>query len=155
MPVSGRGGRVDPASLPVTLRPVVSRYPVTLYTASGCGPCDQGRSLLLQRGIPFVEKSVNTDEDAQALAQLSGDRNLPVLSIGSQQLKGFQSKDWHGYLDAAGYPQSSTLGPGYRNPAPSPLAIPKPAPAPAQPRQPEAAAPRPAPSDPNAPKIRF
>jgi hypothetical protein len=80
---------------------------------------------------------------------------LPVLTIGSQQLKGYQSNDWQGYLDAAGYPKTSALPASYRNPASTPLTTPAPAPKPVEQRRPEPAAPTAPPADPNAPKIRF
>lgn len=155
VPISGIGGRVDAANLPLSLRPIVGRYPVTLYTSPGCAPCDQGRALLTQRGIPFAEKRVETDADTAALAKLTGERNLPVLTIGPQQLKGYQSNDWQGYLDAAGYPKTSELPSSYRNPASTPLTTPQPATKPVEQRKPEPTAPKAAPSDPNAPKIRF
>ena len=155
VPISGVGGRVDAANLPAALRPIAGRYPVTLYTSPGCAPCDQGRSLLTQRGIPFAEKRVETDTDTAALAKLTGDRNLPVLTIGTQQLKGYQSNDWQGYLDAAGYPKTSALPPSYRNPASTPLTTPAPATKPVEQRRPEPTAPTAPPADPNAPKIRF
>ena len=124
--------------LPPTLRDVVSRYPVTLYTAKDCLPCDNGRKLLLARGIPHSEKTVLTPEDGQALTKLSGGLSVPLLTIGSQQLKGFSETSWTDYLSAAGYPARNTLPASYQPPAPRPmveLASPKPA------EQPEAAVP--------------
>src|SRR5690606_29212363 len=70
------------AALPLELRQVASRYPVTLYTAVNCAPCDTGRQLLSQRGIPYAERTVSTTEDTQALERLSGGREVPVLTIG-------------------------------------------------------------------------
>jgi hypothetical protein len=35
------------AGLPFELRQIVSKFPVTLYSASTCVPCDSGRNLLL------------------------------------------------------------------------------------------------------------
>jgi glutaredoxin len=111
-------------SLPLELRQAVNKYPVTLYTGDGCEPCNNGRALLVSRGIPFSERTVTTQQDAEALQKLSGQNSLPVLTIGGQRLSGFMSSDWSQYLDAAGYPQNSQLPPGYRNPPPSPLAAP-------------------------------
>lgn len=155
VPISGIGGRVDTASLPQALRPIAGRYPVTIYTTPGCAPCEQGRALLTQRGIPFAEKRIDTDADTAALVKLTGERNLPVLTIGTQQLKGYQSNDWQGYLDAAGYPKTSALPPSYRNPAATPLTTPVAATKPAEPRKPESTTPKAPPADPNAPNIRF
>ncbi|TAG29021.1 MAG: glutaredoxin family protein, partial [Verrucomicrobia bacterium] len=72
----------DP-SLPLELRQAAARYPVTLYTAADCPPCDSGRKLLQQRGIPYSERRVTSDEDAQALERLVGGRTVPSLTIGA------------------------------------------------------------------------
>jgi glutaredoxin len=119
-------GRVASSSsqegLPLALRQVASRYPVTLYSGDGCEPCNAGRSMLMARGIPFAERTVTTSQDSEALQQLSGQNLLPLLTIGGQQLKGFSSSEWGQYLDAAGYPPASLLPSGYHNPPPAALA---------------------------------
>lgn len=108
-------------ALPFELRQVASKYPVTLYTGENCAPCGAGRSLLTSRGIPFTEKTVTTNEDTQALQRLSGDKALPFMTIGSQQLKGFSDAEWTQFLNAAGYPAASVLPTSYRAPAATPL----------------------------------
>ena len=118
------------AGLPYELQQVAIKYPVTLYVGDNCGPCGAGRSMLTSRGIPFAEKTVSSSQDAQALQRLSGDTSLPFMTIGSQQLKGFSDNEWTQFLDAAGYPSSSTLTPSYRRPAATPLVFIAAAPAP-------------------------
>jgi glutaredoxin len=156
---TGRGGSFAEtsggAALPFELRSVVQRFPVTLYTGKDCGPCDAGRNMLRNRGIPFTERTVEGNEDIEALKRLTGDVSLPLATVGSQQMKGYSESEWTQFLDAAGYPKTSQLPTGYRNPAPSPLvtrAAPAPAPA-------AAAAPTPAPAAAPAPSnpagIRF
>jgi glutaredoxin len=131
-PASATDTRVTPANarpsaagasagLPYALRQVAAKYPVTLYTGDKCGPCVAGVSLLTSRGVPFTEKTVTTNEDAEALQRLSGDNSLPFMTIGSQQLKGFSDAEWTQFLNAAGYPAASTLPPSYRRPAPASL----------------------------------
>lgn len=117
-PSSGGSGL---AGLPFELRQAAARYPVTLYTTSGCNTCAQGRALLVGRGVPFGEKTVSTQEDADALTRLTGAANLPVLTIGAQQLKGFSGTEWSQFLDAAGYPKTSQLPPSYVPAAATPL----------------------------------
>lgn len=120
------------SELPFALQQVASRYPVTLYSGENCGPCDSGRAYLRGRGIPFTERTVKSNEDVQALQRLAGDASLPLLTVGSQQLKGYSDVEWGQYLDAAGYPKTSQLPRGYEAPAPTPLvAVERPAPAPA------------------------
>lgn len=118
---SASSGSDDGAALPYALRQVVQRYPVTLYTRSDCQPCDAGRSLLVTRGVPYTERTIATPQDGAALQRLTGQNGLPVVTIGSQQLLGFLDGEWSQYLDAAGYPPSSQLPPGYRQSAPAPL----------------------------------
>ena len=50
-----------------------------------------------------------------AMGGLTGD--------GGQQLKGYSDLEWKQYLDAAGYPKSSQLPSGYRNPPAAPLKV--------------------------------
>lgn len=112
------GGEV---SLPFELRQVASRFPVTLYAGNNCLPCDNGRQLLKQRGIPFVERQVLTSDDSAVLERLTGARAIPALTIGAQRLRGFNPVDWTTYIDAAGYPAESRLPRGWQAPAATPL----------------------------------
>lgn len=116
------GGAASNPALPSELRQIASRFPVTLYTGESCSPCQQARQLLVQRGVPFTERSVNTNDDLDALRRLSGESALPFGTIGRQQLKGFSDAEWTQYLDAAGYPAQSRLPKGYTQPAATPLA---------------------------------
>src|SRR5690606_2941537 len=90
-------------------------------------------ALLTQRGIPFAERTVSSNDDIDALKRLSGEASLPLATIGAQQLKGFSDTEWTRYLDAAGYPKQSQLPPGYRRPAPAPMVAVVPKAAPAEP----------------------
>lgn len=151
-------GSVSAASLPFELRQVVQKYPVTLYTGDNCSPCQSARSLLITRGVPFVEKSVTTQEDSQALQRLSGESSLPFATIGGQQLKGFSDVEWIQFLNAAGYPASSVLPPSYRQAAATPLVAVSAAPATIAPAAPERAttpATQPAPAAASPSGIRF
>jgi glutaredoxin len=107
--------------LPAELRAAANRFPVTLYTGKDCGPCLTARGMLNARGIPFAEKTIESNEDIGALRRISGESTLPFATIGGQQLKGFSDQEWNQYLDAAGYPKTSQLPARYRNPAPAPL----------------------------------
>lgn len=122
----GRGGSdaTSGNTLPFELRQLASRYPVTLYSGANCAPCDSGRQLLVARGIPFSERTIGTSQDIEALQKISTEAALPVLTIGGQRLLGFVEADWSQYLDAAGYPKTSQLPPGYRRPVAAPLAPP-------------------------------
>ncbi|MCF8210716.1 MAG: DUF4124 domain-containing protein [Rhodoferax sp.] len=126
---TGSGASSDlPATvaLPFELRQVTSKFPVTLYTTANCAPCDSGRKFLESRGVPFSERTVTTVEDGAALRRLTGDSSMPALSLGAQRLKGFSDTEWSLYLDAAGYPKTSVLPAGFKNPIPGPLVPPAP-----------------------------
>jgi len=132
------------AGLPFEVRQAAARFPVTLYTTANCNTCTSGRSMLMARGIPFSEKTVSTSEDFEALKRMAGGNVLPLLTIGSQQLKGYGETEWAQFLDAAGYPKTSQLPASYLPSPASPLVaieqVRPPAPAPTAQRQAPAAA---------------
>jgi len=133
-PPAGAAARVSPAStaapapaggsvVPPEVRQPMARFPVTLYGARPCVPCDQARAWLKQRGIPYTEYSVEKATDINQLKGRFGDAQLPVVTIGSQVIKGFSAAELEAYADAAGYPRQSRLA-NYAWPAAVPLAPP-------------------------------
>jgi len=104
--------------LPYELAQAVKNHPVTLYSSDKCIPCDDGRKMLKQRGIPFSEKTIKTNEDIAVLRKAASDDQLPVLLIGRDKQSGFSGSSWGSALTAAGYPESSRLPASYQSPAP-------------------------------------
>src|SRR5258706_3259730 len=106
------GGGADAAQLPYATQMAVKSSPVTLYTAPQCGaPCEQGRSLLGDRGIPYTERDAQASrEDAEAVKKAIGALQVPVLIVGSDALKGYDPSAWNGALDGAGYPRTKLPG---------------------------------------------
>jgi len=148
------------ANLPTELRQVATRYPVTLYGVStACELCISARQFLRQRGVPFAEKQVMSSEDSVELERLTGGRDVPVLTIGGQMVRGFSSDSWSSYLDAAGYPRESKLPPNYQYAAPAPLVertiatTPRPAQEGTAPAAPSTPTPQPTPDNPTG--IKF
>lgn len=92
--------RLPTPSLPYALRQVVGRYPVTLFTSKDCAPCDEGRTLLRSRGIPFTEKTVTRFETPKRSSAWRTTLALPLLTLGGQQIKGYSSGEWTQYLNA-------------------------------------------------------
>ena len=115
------------AGMPFETRQAMAKYPVTLYAAHDCAPCDQAREALRKRGVPFNELSITTDADIAALKARMGSTTLPVVTIGSQTTKGYTASELQGYIDAAGYPAQARLT-GYHWPAAVALAPGNPAP---------------------------
>jgi glutaredoxin len=143
---AGQGGKFSNAgstntALPAELRAVATKFPVTLYTGKDCAPCITARNMLSTRGVPFTEKTVDTNDDIEALRRLFSEGVLPSATIGGQQLKGYSDQEWSQYLDAAGYPRTSLLPAGYRNAAAAPMVVKAAAPAPAAAAAPAAPAP--------------
>jgi glutaredoxin len=112
--------------LPFELRRAASTYPVTLYTGKDCSPCDAARNLLLARGVPYSERTVTSREDIDQFQRLGYGSAVPVVVIGTLTQRQFQPDEWHKLLDAAGYPRTSQLPPGWKLPPPEPLVAPPP-----------------------------
>lgn len=126
------------ADLPYALRQARSKYPVTFYSTGDCPPCDDARRMLVQRGVPYTERSVISGEDLKALHALSGQEQLPFATVGQQHLVGWDADHWQRYLDLAGYPSQSALPRSWK-PSTATALAPQPA-APAQPATATAAA---------------
>ncbi len=100
--------------LPYALRSAADRYPVVLYTAPDCDPCEMGRDHLTRRGVPFTEKRVQNAADVRAFEALKfGTSQFPVLTVGTDRMVGFEAGMWNRMLDSAAYPRSSMLPPNY------------------------------------------
>ena len=122
MPPLAQADEAANPPLPYVLRQAVAKAPATLYTVTPCSPCDSARAMLLQRGIPFDELTVNRSQDLKAFVSRFGDSSMPSLTLGGKRLTGFTPDDWNDYLDVAGYPSESALPPGYHQPTAHPLA---------------------------------
>ena len=114
-------GGTSAIALPFELQQATTRYPVTLYTGDKCAPCDEGRSYLRARGVPFNERTVTSDEDLALFKQQSPDGTAPVIAVGGRRSIGYAQAAWAGLLDSAGYPATAVLPSGYQNPASAPL----------------------------------
>jgi glutaredoxin len=109
------GSNASGPALPFELASAARNHPVVLYTASPCGACDQGRSLLNARGIPFAEKTISTEEDNAQLTAAGGNGQLPFLLVGRKRITGFEASGWNNALNDASYPTSRMLPSNYRN----------------------------------------
>jgi len=114
---AGGAGGADIANLPYELAQAARNQPVTLYSGDKCEPCDQGRSYLKQRGIPFAEKTVTSNDDYARMKQQTSESRLPVLTIGRNKQAGFEAGAWGTALSVAGYPATSMLPKTWRQPA--------------------------------------
>ncbi|MBE0624993.1 MAG: glutaredoxin family protein, partial [Burkholderiales bacterium] len=96
--------------LPYELQQAVKNFPVALYTSEGCKDlCVRARELLNKRGVPYSEHGVVSEADIAELKRLSGGSGVPVMTVGREVYKGFESGMYKAALDTAGYPANSLL----------------------------------------------
>jgi glutaredoxin len=106
-PLGAGGGAAAYGDLPYATQNAARNYPVTLYTTPDCGtPCEQARSLLVRRVVPFKEVSVQRQKDIDNLKSIAGGTQVPYLIVGSQKQSGFLEDAYSALLDSAGYPAS-------------------------------------------------
>lgn len=112
--------------IPYESRRAQQNFPVTLYVGNGCGEtCDQARSLLNKRGVPFSEKFLRTKDEIDTFKRITGSEVVPTLMVGKTILKIFQPEQWHGELDIAGYPKIAPYRAPITKPAPANPAAPE------------------------------
>ncbi len=84
------------------------KYPVTLYVVPQCDTCDQARSYLKKRNVPFREINVATDIKAQKeMRKLVGELSVPTITVGSRIMRGYTEQLLAVELDDAGYPKAA------------------------------------------------
>lgn len=99
-----------PSSAPAGAAAAKSRPlpPINLYTNSECGAlCAQARGYLQGLRLPFTEVPVEEPADVAKLRNLTGQQNVPVLTVGNVVQRGYDPGLYARALSAAGYPQAS------------------------------------------------
>jgi glutaredoxin len=125
----GSGTTAD-EQVPYAVQLAMQKNPVSVFITVCGDPCSGARALLAQRGIPYTERDPeNNRSDAEALKQLVGSLQVPVLVVGENSIKGFEETSWNSALDAGGYPRTN---PFTKAPAPKKSEAPKAVPPPAQ-----------------------
>lgn len=114
-------GTTTQALLPYQVRHAASNFPVILFTAKNCPPCNSARDYLNKRGVPFAERTVETSDDGMELKRLTNAEGVPVATLGGQVMVAFDSDAWSNALDATGYPRASTLPGHFRQEPARPL----------------------------------
>ena len=109
---------VESTQQPYAVQQAVKNFPVVLYTHADCKEaCVEGRKLLASRGVPYREVAVADEKTQAELKQVSGDNQVPVLMVGKQASRGYESEMWNTALDAAGYPKAGSPSAQARKPA--------------------------------------
>jgi hypothetical protein len=94
-------------ALSYATRKAAQDFPVTLFTAVNCKQlCEDARAFLEGRKVPYVEHQIITEADLSAFYQRFGDTaEIPILTVGTTPLTGFEPIGWNRLLDLAGYPK--------------------------------------------------
>ncbi len=114
------------SALPYEVGQAARSNPITLYTSTQCGPCDAARQLLLDRGVPFTEKTVTSYDEQSRFRKITGGYDFPYMQIGSNHRKGYESDSWNAALTTAGYPEANMLPKNYQHKPAEPLIAAKP-----------------------------
>ncbi|MDR1367749.1 MAG: DUF4124 domain-containing protein [Candidatus Accumulibacter sp.] len=98
-------------NLPYATRVAAEKYPVKFYSTTDCGEsCANARAFLAARHAPFTEIALDklSEEDFQKTARQIGSSTptIPLLTVGTQKLVGFEKNMWNEMLDLAGYPRT-------------------------------------------------
>lgn len=95
-------------SLPYATRKAAKNFPVTLYSAANCEQlCEDARAFLKKRKVPFSEYAIKTKADLEAFRKRFGAQaEIPVLTVGTNALNGFEPAGWGRQIDQAGYPKN-------------------------------------------------
>ncbi|MBA2411745.1 MAG: glutaredoxin family protein [Burkholderiaceae bacterium] len=107
--------------LPYQVRRAASMYPVMLFTAGKCPPCTTAREFLVKRGVPFAERTIESGDDSLELKRLTQAEGVPVATVGTAPLIGFDPDEWNIALDASGYPKTSQLTVNFKQESARPL----------------------------------
>jgi len=106
---SGSFTMTKSASSGVSLRrrpppsPVVAESPardVVVYTAPWCGWCQKTLAFLDERGVDYVNKDIEADEEyASELREKTGGTAIPLVEIDGEQIRGFSASRMTELLD--------------------------------------------------------
>lgn len=64
---------------------------VTIYTTEWCGVCTRAKAFFRQNGVPFTEWDVEKTEYGAIKHRQLGGRGVPVITVGTEKMMGFES----------------------------------------------------------------
>lgn len=97
---------IGTSDAPYSLQQATKNHPVTLWSSAECGNiCDGARAHLARRGIPYSEKTPQSD--AATFKKISPGNHLPMLQVGTITVKGYLESEWDSTFDSAGYPRTA------------------------------------------------
>ena len=75
--------------MPVKRRASGRNSGVVLYYADWCGYCKKAKRWLDERNIGYDLRDVDIPRYGEELAEVSGSKSVPVLSVGGEIVRGF------------------------------------------------------------------
>lgn len=72
---------------------------VTVYTSSTCPYCTLAKEYLDEKGIDYIEKNVQKDEEARKELMGMGHMGVPVVIIADEEIVGFDKDKMDRALD--------------------------------------------------------
>ena len=75
-------------------------HDVTVYTAPWCGWCRKTLAFLDERGVEYVNKNIEADEEfADELEEKSGGRSIPLVEIDGSLIRGYNPGEMAALLE--------------------------------------------------------
>lgn len=70
--------------------PTISAQPnITIYTTKTCGVCTRALAYLDRKGIPYVNKDINEDNQARDEFRAKGGNGVPLIDVDGETMSGF------------------------------------------------------------------
>jgi glutaredoxin len=102
LPRSARtaAGKRSPSPAAIADEPRRALHDVTVYTAPWCGWCRKTLAFLDERGVDYVNKDIEQDEEyAAELQEKTGGRSIPVVEIDGSMIRGYSPHEMAALLE--------------------------------------------------------
>jgi glutaredoxin len=94
------GARAARGATPEATAYAGAAHDVTVYTAPWCGWCRKTLAFLDERGVEYVNKNIEADEEfADELEEKSGGRSIPLVDIDGSLIRGYNPGEMAALLE--------------------------------------------------------
>lgn len=93
-----------PEELPYAMREAARNFPVVLFNADCGDPCTKAAAYLAERGIPATQRDARDPVVAKDLKAIAGSTQVPFMTVGREQVRGYSEDSFTAALKLAGYP---------------------------------------------------
>ena len=78
--------------------------PIKFYTEPECSACDDARTYLEEKEVPFEEVDISENTvEAEKMERNFGHNNVPTMKVGNKSITGFQQQMLDSILRSSGY----------------------------------------------------